>query len=171
MDPYYFTYEAEKLGYHSQIVLNGRTVNDGMGNYIADVAVRQMIRKGHAPIKSKVVILGLTFKENCPDIRNSKVEDIIRRLETYGIKPEVVDPWADSCEAKKEYDVELKHLADVKEADCVIVAVAHKEFINIGLDGIIKLFNNDINNKVLIDVKGLFSVKDLEKSGICWWRL
>lgn len=94
VDPYYFTYEAEKLGYHSQIILNGRIVNDGMGAYVADAAVKQMITAGQAPKKSKVVILGLTFKENCPDTRNSKVDDIIKQLRTYEIEPIVIDPWA-----------------------------------------------------------------------------
>ena len=112
VDPYYFTYQAEKLGYHSQIVLNGRIVNDGMGAFVADAAVKKMIAAGQAPKKSKVVILGLTFKENCPDTRNSKVNDIIKQLRVYGIEPTVVDPWASERDAMKEYGVELKTLAD-----------------------------------------------------------
>ncbi|MFR2987772.1 MAG: nucleotide sugar dehydrogenase, partial [Faecalibacillus sp.] len=120
VDPYYFTYEAEKLGYHSQIILNGRIVNDSMGAYIADAAVKQMISAGQAPKKSKVVILGLTFKENCPDTRNSKVEDIIKKLKTYGIDPIVVDPWASKEDATHEYGVKLQNLEDIKNADCVI---------------------------------------------------
>ena len=128
VDPYYFTYQAEKLGYHSQIVLNGRIVNDGMGAFVADAAVKKMIAAGQAPKKSKVVILGLTFKENCPDTRNSKVNDIIKQLRVYGIEPTVVDPWASERDAMKEYGVELKTLADAKDADCIIVAVAHNEF-------------------------------------------
>ncbi|MEE0294522.1 MAG: nucleotide sugar dehydrogenase, partial [Eubacterium sp.] len=103
VDPYYFTYEAERLGYHSQIVLNGRIVNDGMGMYIADKAVKKMVEVGLAPRTANVVILGLTFKENCPDIRNSKVYDIIKQLRTYGIEPKVVDPWADKDDAYIEY--------------------------------------------------------------------
>uniref|UniRef100_UPI00256F1C97 nucleotide sugar dehydrogenase n=1 Tax=Parabacteroides goldsteinii TaxID=328812 RepID=UPI00256F1C97 len=125
VDPYYFTYEAEKLGYHSQIILNGRIVNNGMGAYIADMAVRQMVAAGQAPRRSKVVILGLTFKENCPDIRNSKVYDMIRQLNTYGIHPLVADPWADEQDALREYDVRLTKLEDIFGADCVIIAVAH----------------------------------------------
>ena len=107
VDPYYFTYQAEKLGYHSQIVLNGRIVNDGMGAFVADAAVKKMIAAGQAPKKSKVVILGLTFKENCPDTRNSKVNDIIKQLRVYGIEPTVVDPWASERDARKDYGVEL----------------------------------------------------------------
>lgn len=128
VDPYYFTYKAEKLGYHSQIILNGRIVNDSMGGYVADAAVKKMIEAGQAPRKSHVVILGLTFKENCPDIRNSKVDDIIRRLRSYGIEPTVVDPWAARQEAEQEYGIKITELKDVKNASCVIVAVAHEEF-------------------------------------------
>ena len=114
VDPYYFTYEAEKLGYHSQIILNGRIVNDSMGRFVADAAIKNMIAVGQAPKKSKVVILGLTFKENCPDTRNSKVDDIIKRLNEYGIKPIVVDPWASERDAMNEYDITLTRLEDVK---------------------------------------------------------
>ena len=127
VDPYYFTYEAEKLGYHSQIILNGRIVNDAMGAYIADAAIKQMIVAGQTPKQSKVVILGLTFKENCPDIRNSKVSDIIKRLSQYEITPIVVDPWANEDEASKEYNVQLVKLDQVTEADCIIIAVGHNE--------------------------------------------
>lgn len=172
VDPYYFTYQAEKLGYHSQIILNGRIVNDSMGAYVADKAVHKMIEAGQAPKKSKVVILGLTFKENCPDCRNSKVADIINRLGEYGIKPEVVDPWADPEVAKHEYGVELVKLEDIHDADCVIVAVAHDEFKALGLIGIKELFKGrDASEQVLIDVKGLYKVEDVNTSGMQWWRL
>ena len=172
VDPYYFTYEAEKLGYHSQIILNGRIVNDSMGAYIADVAIKNMIKAGQAPKKSKVVILGLTFKENCPDTRNSKVDDIIKQLNKYGLTPAVVDPWASERDAMHEYGVTLTNLNDVKDADCVIVAVAHKEFKELGLNGIKKLFRDTADSeKVLIDVKGLYKVEELKASGLQWWRL
>lgn len=172
VDPYYFTYEAEKLGYHSQIILNGRIVNDSMGAYIADVAIRNMIKAGQAPKKSKVVILGLTFKENCPDTRNSKVDDIIKQLNKYGIEPTVVDPWASERDAMHEYGVKLTKMEDVKDADCVIVAVAHNEFKDLGLEGIKKLYKDTANEeKVIIDVKGLFKVNELKASGMQWWRL
>ena len=172
VDPYYFTYEAEKLGYHSQIILNGRMVNDAMGAFVADAAIKNMIAVGQAPKKSKVVILGLTFKENCPDTRNSKVDDIIKRLNEYEINPIVVDPWASERDAQKEYGVTLTKLEDVKDVDCVIVAVAHNEFKALKLGDIKKLFKNCADNeKVLIDVKGLYKVSELNESGMRYWRL
>ena len=137
VDPYYFTHQAEKLGYHSQIILNGRIVNDSMGNYVADAAVKKMIEAGQAPKKSRVAILGLTFKEDCPDTRNSKVDDIIKRLQTYGIKPIVVDPWAEEEDAMREYGVTLTKQEDLKDLDCVIVAVAHAQFKEMGLENVL----------------------------------
>ena len=172
VDPYYFTYQAEKLGYHSQIILNGRIVNDSMGKFVADAAIKNMIAVGQAPKKSKVVILGLTFKENCPDTRNSKVDDIIKRLAEYEITPLVVDPWASERDAMHEYGVTLTKLEDVKDADCVIVAVAHDEFKAMSLTDIKKLFKNtDDSEKVLIDVKGLYKVAELDASSMKYWRL
>ena len=172
VDPYYFTYEAEKLGYHSQIILNGRIVNDSMGAFVADKAVHKMIEAGQAPKKSKVVILGLTFKENCPDTRNSKVADIVKQLNTYGIDPIVVDPWANEKDAMHEYGVKLTKLENVCDADCVIVAVAHNEFKFLCLDDIKKMFKAGADEeKVLVDVKGLYKVEDLKSSGMHWWRL
>lgn len=172
VDPYYFTYEAERLGYHSQIILNGRIVNDHMGAFVADAAIKKMILAGLAPKKSKVVILGLTFKENCPDTRNSKVSDIIDELKKYNIDPMVVDPWACERDAMHEYGVELTKLDDVKDVDCVIVAVAHNEFKSMNLEEIKKLFKDGPDEqKVLIDVKGIYSIDDLNRSGMQWWRL
>ena len=172
VDPYYFTYEAEKLGYHSQIILNGRIVNDSMGAYVADAAIKKMISVGQAPKTSKVVIFGLTFKENCPDTRNSKVEDIVKQLHTYGIDPVVVDPWADKKDAMKEYGIELKTLEEVHDADCIIVAVGHDEFKKMSLDEIKTYFKSvDDSKKVLLDVKGLYKVADLKKAGVSYWRL
>ena len=172
VDPYYFTYEAEKLGYHSQIILNGRIVNDSMGAYVADAAVKQMIAAGQAPRNSKVVILGLTFKENCPDTRNSKVYDIIKQLKTYSITPVVIDPWASERDALREYGVELKSMNEAKDADCVIVAVAHNEFKAMSLSDIKGLFKKSADaEKVLLDVKGLYKIDELKESGIRWWRL
>ena len=172
VDPYYFTYQAEKLGYHSQIILNGRIVNDSMGKFVADAAIKNMIAVGQAPKKSKVVILGLTFKENCPDTRNSKVDDIIKRLNEYEITPIVVDPWASERDAMHEYGVTLTKLSDVQDADCVIVAVAHNEFKAMSLNDIKKLFKTcDDSEKVLLDVKGLYKISELEASGMKYWRL
>ena len=157
---------------HSQIILNGRIVNDSMGKFVADAAIKNMIAVGQAPKKSKVVILGLTFKENCPDTRNSKVDDIIKRLAEYEIAPIVVDPWASERDAMHEYGVTLTELADVKDADCVIVAVAHNEFKALSLDDIKKLFKSgDDAEKVLIDVKGLYPITALKASGMKYWRL
>lgn len=172
VDPYYFTYEAEKLGYHSQIILNGRIVNDSMGAFVADRAVHKMIEAGQAPKKSKVIILGLTFKENCPDTRNSKVDDIIKQLNTYGIEPVVVDPWASERDAMHEYGVKLTPIEEVADADCVIVAVAHNEFRFLSLDDIKKMYKAGADEeKVLIDVKGLYKIEELKASGLLWWRL
>ena len=172
VDPYYFTYEAEKLGYHSQIILNGRIVNDGMGKYIADTAVKKMVEAGQTPKKSKVIILGLTFKENCPDIRNSKVNDIIKRLRAYSIEPLVMDPWADSKEAEAEYGVEIIDKEDVKDADCIIIAVAHEQFKKMDVNYLRKLYKNfSDGKKVLIDVKGIYHTDDIPETEFSYWRL
>lgn len=172
VDPYYFTYEAEKLGYHSQIILNGRMVNDGMGKFVADSAIKQMIKVGKAPAKSKVIILGLTFKENCPDTRNSKVSDVYNSLMEYGVKPIVIDPWASERDAIHEYNIDLSGMEEAKDADCIIIAVAHDQFKQLGLEKISKMFKEaPQNEKVLIDVKGLYNITDLENSGLTYWRL
>ncbi len=172
VDPYYFTYEAEKLGYHSRIILNGRMVNDGMGEFVADAAIKQLVLAGKAPKQAKTVILGLTFKENCPDIRNSKIDDVIKHLNSYGITPVVVDPWANSADAVREYGVTLTALEDVRDADCIIVAVAHNEFKALSLDRIKSMFaDGPDESKVLLDVKGLYSIDALKSSGMRFWRL
>jgi len=172
VDPYYFTYEAEKLGYHSQIIIAGRKVNDGMGQFVADAAIKQMILAGKTVKEAKVVVLGLTFKENCPDTRNSKVEDILKRLNEYGVEPLVVDPWASEKDAMEEYGVTLTELKDVKNADCVILAVAHNEFKMFGIDNIDKLFRSMENSdKVIIDVKGILDKKLVESLKYNYWRL
>ena len=171
VDPYYFTYKAEKLGYHSKIILNGRIVNDSMGVYVADTAVRKMIRAGQAPKSSKVAVLGLTFKENCPDIRNSKVYDVIKRLGEYGIEPVVTDPRASKDEALREYGVELTELEDIKDADCVIVAVAHREYRELPREKLLGLFRKDGGSRgVLLDVKGIYDA-DSFGGDIVLWRL
>jgi UDP-N-acetyl-D-galactosamine dehydrogenase len=172
VDPYYFIYEAEKLGYHSQIILAGRKINDGMGAFVADAAIKSMISVGQAPKSSKVAIFGLTFKENCPDIRNSKVVDIIKRLKEYEINPIVVDPWANEKEALEEYGITLTKLEDVKDVDCLIIAVAHDIFRKVSLENIKKLFKNGRDNgKVLLDVKSIYELSDLNASGMKYWRL
>ncbi len=172
VDPYYFTYKAEESGYHSQIILNSRIVNDKMGAYIADTAVKQMVKVGKAPVKSKVVILGLAYKENCSDIRNSKVVDIVNRLLTYGIAPTVIDPWTSERDAMMEYNIQLQSINDACEADCIILAVAHDEFKQMGLETLNGMFKEmPQREKVLIDVKGMFSLKEVEKIGFTDWRL
>ncbi|OUQ19847.1 nucleotide sugar dehydrogenase [Lachnoclostridium sp. An138] len=173
VDPYYFTYEAERLGYHSQIILAGRKVNDGMGAFVADATIKELILAGKAPKKSKIVILGLTFKENCPDIRNSKVEDIIKRLKEYGIDPVIVDPWADEKDALKEYDVTLTPLNEVSDSDCIILAVAHDVFKEMSWDNIRGLYDKNIQAKerVLIDVKGIRDKREALQLGYRYWRL
>lgn len=172
VDPYYFTYQAEKLGYHSQIILNGRIVNDNMGAFVADAAIKQMIMAGQTPKESKVLILGMTFKENCADVRNSKVNDIIKELKSYDINPLVADPLAESIEVNREYGVSLTDISELHDVDCIILAVAHKEYMNMGLENILNFFKDvDNDKKVLIDVKGMFKIDDLDNTGIRYWRL
>lgn len=172
VDPYYFVYEAEKLGYHSQIILAGRKVNDGMGAFVADAAIKEMVLAGKSPKNAKVAIFGLTFKENCPDIRNSKVEDIIARLKEYGIRPIVVDPWASEQDAMGEYGVTLTPLEEVSGLDCLILAVAHNEFRQMRPEQYLNLFRDMPNDeKVIIDVKGMLERDTLNNTGIRFWRL
>lgn len=172
VDPYYLTNAAEKLGYHSQIILNGRKVNDSMGAYVADAAIKQMIEAGLAPKKANVIILGITFKENCPDTRNSKVVDIIRRLGEYEIGTLVADPWADAKVAKQEYGVDLVPFEELPKADCLIVAVGHKEFRSLSMMQLKRLFKDvPDEEKVLIDVKSLYRLDELKASGMRYWRL
>ena len=172
VDPYYFTYEAEKLGYHSQIILSGRRVNDAMGGFVAETAIREMVRVGLAPKSSNVVVLGITFKENCPDVRNSKVYDIVMRLKEYGVEPSVVDPWASGDEVKQVYGMQLRESGDIANADCLIVAVAHDEFKELGFERIDAFFGDKPDeSKVLLDVKGILDAKrfsSFERTGRGW---
>ena len=172
VDPYYFTYEAERLGYHSQIILAGRQINDGMGSFVAESTVKQMVLAGKAPRNAKVVVLGLTFKEDCPDIRNSKVIDIIDHLKTYDIQPVVCDPWADADEVKAVYGLELCRMEDIHDADCVILAVAHKEYRSMSLEAIDALYADmPADDKVLIDVKSILDRQQVKAAGYRYWRL
>lgn len=172
VDPYYLTNAAEKLGYHSQIILNGRKVNDSMGAFVADAAIKQMIEAGLAPKKANVVILGITFKENCPDTRNSKVVDIIKRLKEYEINPIVSDSWADAEVAKHEYGVGLVPFEELPKADCLIVAVGHNEFRSMSTMQLKTMFKDvPDEEKVLIDVKSLYRLDELKASGMRFWRL
>lgn len=173
VDPYYLTNAAEKLGYHSQIILNGRQVNDSMGGFVADAAIKEMIEAGMAPKKATVVILGLTFKENCPDTRNSKVVDIINRLKEYDIHPVVADAWADPEVAKHEYGVDLVSFDELPKADCIIVAVGHNAFRSMSMMQLKEMFKSELadEEKVIIDVKSLYRMDELKASGMRFWRL
>lgn len=169
VDPYYFTYEAEKLGYHSQIILAGRKVNDDMGRFIANVTIREMIKSRIDVSCAKVLILGASFKENCPDIRNSKVFDIYHSLKEYGITADVFDDNVCSNDVKKEYGIEPVISLKKYNYDCAIVAVAHESFKKLDL---LSLFKNVSNNKkVLIDVKSVLDKEKYQKLGINLWRL
>ncbi|HYE09818.1 MAG TPA: nucleotide sugar dehydrogenase [Patescibacteria group bacterium] len=172
VDPYYFVYEAERLGYHSQIILSGRKINDGMGKFVADVIIKKLVLANKVVKQSKVVILGITFKENTPDTRNSKVIDIIQSLREYGIEPIVVDPEADAKEVKFEYGLDLVNIKEVKNADCLILAVAHHLFKRMRWEEVDSLFGDfDNNEKILIDVKSILDKSKAEEKGYSYWRL
>jgi UDP-N-acetyl-D-galactosamine dehydrogenase len=191
VDPYYLTYKAEQIGYHSQIILSGRKINDDMGKYVAENTVKKMIQANKQIKGGKVAILGITFKENCPDSRNTKVIDIIHELNEYGVEVQVVDPVADVKEVKEEYGIDLCNMEDIKDVEAVVVAVAHEEFKNIKLEDLKKLYKDyyDQNNEVLeevaatwdegsddrkqilIDVKGIFKRKEAENMNYLYWRL
>lgn len=172
VDPYYFVYEAEKLGYHSQIILSGRKINDGMGEFVADAIIKKLILANKVVRQAKVVVLGMTFKENTPDTRNSKVVDIINHLKEYGIDPIIVDPEADAEEAKHEYDIDLVDIKDVQNADCIVLSVAHDSLKSMSWDEIDNLYGDFENeNKILIDVKSILDRKEIEEKGYSYWRL
>ena len=171
VDPYYLTYKAEELGYHSLIILSGRRINDDMGKYVAESMVKNLI-KADIPVKgAKVAILGFTFKENCPDTRNTKVIDIYKELGEYGITPIVVDPAADADEAKRLYGITFDTMDAVKNMDAVIVAVAHKEFLSLDKEKISAFFDPNHSKKVFMDIKGLFDRKEYLTEDYIYWRL
>ena len=171
VDPYYLTYKAEELGYHSQIILSGRRINDDMGKYVAESLVKDLI-KADIPVKrAKVAILGFTFKENCPDTRNTKVIDIYKELGEYGISPIVVDPAADADEAKRLYGIEFQTMDDVKDVDAVIIAVAHDSFLSLSKEDINGFYNPKHKQKVLMDIKGLLDIKEYMTEDYLYWRL
>lgn len=172
VDPYYFIYEAERLGYHSQIILSGRKINDGMGEFVGNAIIKKLINAAKVVKKAKVVILGFTFKENTPDTRNSKVIDIINSLKEYGIDPIVVDPIADANEAKKEYDIDLIDIREIKNADCLVLAVAHDIFKRLEWETFDSLFGCFPNNeKIIVDVKSILNKSVLEERGYTYWGL
>ena len=171
VDPYYLTYKAESLGYHSQIILSGRRINDDMGKYVAESLVKNLI-KAEVPVRgAKVAILGFTFKENCPDTRNTKVIDIYKELGEYGITPIVVDPAADADEAKRLYGITFETMDVVKNMDAVIVAVAHNQFTDFSKEKISQFFNPENDRKVFMDIKGIFNRKEFLTDDYLYWRL
>lgn len=171
VDPYYLTYRAEQMGYHSQIILAGRRINDDMGRYVAENVVKNLIR-ADVPVKTaKVAILGFTFKENCPDTRNTKVIDIVKELREYGIEPVIVDETADRDEAKRLYGVTLEDRSAVTGVDALVIAVAHTEFSDLDREGIDAFFNPANARKVLVDVKGVLDKKQYQDEAYLYWRL
>ncbi len=172
VDPYYLTYKAEQIGYHSQIILAGRRINDDMGKYIAENTVKKLISCGKSVKDSKVAVLGLTFKENCPDTRNTKIVDIINELAEYGVQSYVTDAYAENDDAKKEYGIDLIPFEELKDMDAVIIAVAHNKYFELTQKDIDAIFAEGANSeKVLIDVKGILDRKEYEAAGYCYWRL
>ena len=169
VDPYYLTYKAEMLGYHSQIILSGRRINDDMGKYVAENLVKNLIKSEKSVKGAKVAILGFTFKENCPDTRNSKIFDIVKELREYSIEPVVADPVADSDEAEKLYGIKFTDISEIKNMDGVILAVAHEEFSRFTTKDMDGFCGGE--HKVLLDIKGILSRKEYEEAGYCYWRL
>lgn len=171
VDPYYLTYKAEQLGYHSQIILSGRRINDDMGKYVAESLVKNLI-KANIPVKNaRVAILGFTFKENCPDTRNSKIIDIVKELREYGIEPVITDPVAESAETEREYGIKLSELSEVKNMDAVVLAVAHEAYQSLTMEQIAQMYAAEHPVKVLSDIKGLLNRKEYEQAGYLYWRL
>lgn len=171
VDPYYLTYKAEQLGYHSQIILSGRRINDDMGKYVAESIVKKLIAADRPVKGAKIAILGFTFKENCPDTRNTKVIDIYNELGEYGITPLVVDTTADADEAKRLYGITFGSMSDIKDMDAVIIAVAHDEFLKLNKTDIDSFYNKDNKVKVLADIKGLLDKSEYAGEDYIYWRL
>ena len=169
VDPYYLTYKAEELGYHSQIILAGRRINDDMGKYVAENVVKNLIAADKPVKNAKVAILGFTFKENCPDTRNTKIIDIVKELNEYGINPVIADPEADADEAKRLYGVEFVDSNTIADMDAVVLAVAHAQFKELTMDDMDKFYG--IGQKVLLDLKGLLDRKEYKSAGYSYWRL
>ena len=169
VDPYYLTYKAEQLGYHSQIILAGRRINDDMGKYVAENVVKNLIAADKAVKNAKVAILGFTFKENCPDTRNTKIIDIVNELREYGIEPVIADPQADAAEAKRLYGVEFVNMDTIRGMDAVVLAVAHSDFSTLTLSDLDCFFGD--GRKVLLDIKGLLCREEFEQAGYSYWRL
>lgn len=172
VDPYYLTYRAEQMGYHSQVILAGRRINDDMGKYVAENVVKKIIKSNKNVLGSKVAILGFTFKENCPDTRNTKIIDIVNELKEYGVNVVVADPAADSDEAKRLYGIEFVNLKDIKNCNAVVVAVSHDCFKSLTVEDLDKmLIEGENKSKVIVDIKGMLNKKEIERLGYNYWRL
>ena len=172
VDPYYFIYEAERLGYHSRLISAGRQINDDMPSFVGENIIKQLVLAGKRVRDAKVVFFGVTFKENCPDVRNSKVTDIISYLEEYGITPVLTDDRADKEDFERTYGCRLADLSEATEADCIVLSVAHKEYRERTLKEWDSFFKDGENrNKVIIDVKSILDKKEVLAEGYCYWRL
>lgn len=170
VDPYYLTYKAEQLGYHSQVILSGRRINDDMGKYVVENLIKSLI-KADVPVKqAKVGILGFTFKEDCPDTRNTRVIDVVNELKEYGITPKIADPEANYDEALLEYGIALELVEDIKGMDAIIIAVGHSKFINLTKDSYNQMFKKN-GSKVIVDIKGILNRQEYEADGYNYWRL
>lgn len=171
VDPYYLTYKAEQLGYHSQIILSGRRINDDMGKYVAESLIKSLIR-ADIPVKNaRVAILGFTFKENCPDTRNTKVIDIVKELREYGIEPAISDPQADTAEANRLYGISFVEMGEISDMDAVILAVSHKVFEKLSPDTLNRFYKKRHTRRVLADIKGILDRERFEEAGYLYWRL
>lgn len=171
IDPYYLVYKAKKAGYHPEVILSGRNINDGMGKYVAENIVKLLVNGNVLIQGAKVAILGLSFKENVPDTRNSKVVDIIEELREYEIEPLIVDPIGDQKEAKYLYDIEFTDIKDIKDMDLIVVAVAHDEFKSLTMDDFDSMLNPNNEKRILVDVKGLYNREQYESEGYIYFRL
>ena len=170
VDPYYLADKANELGYHAQVILAGRRINDGMAKFVTEKTIKKLINANIRVKGADILVMGLTFKENCPDLRNSKVNDIILELKEYGVNVHVVDPIADKLEAKKEYRIDLENPNDVKNMDAIIIAVGHKEYRDINIKDLHRYYNEVYSKPLLIDVKSIFSKEEAEKE-YDYWRL
>ena len=170
VDPYYLTYKAEQVGYRSQIILSGRRVNDDMGKYVAEHIVKKLIQAEISIKRAKIGLFGFTFKENCPDTRNTRIIDIVKELNEYGITPLIFDPVADKNEAFDIYGLTFKQLSEMTELDCIIIAVGHIQFKKYATEKWSSFYKNH-QNKIMIDVKGILNKKELEAKGYAYWRL
>lgn len=168
VDPYYLTYKSEELGYISQLILSGRRINDGMSKFVAEKCIKEMIKLGKVINRSKVLILGLTFKENCPDLRNSKIVDVVKELKEYGVEVVIYDPIADKQEAKEEYGIEIPNIEDIKDIDTIILAVKHNEFSDLTKEKISEFYSKLNEKKLILDLKGVLDKKQINEEFLYW---